>query len=128
MRDLTDVPSSAFIMRLPIKHRGTSAGHRGPRGRVHLERCGVPFLPYTEEQLAARLSIFPGCWICGGPKECTDHVKAIGIGGWDALSNIRPACKSCNASKASRWGANLAAWLVKRRELCGVPANRGLFR
>lgn len=115
-------------MRLPIKNRGTSVGSRGRKGRVHLERCGVKTLPYTEEQLAERLSIFPGCWMCGGPKECTDHVKAVGIGGWDALSNIRPACRSCNSSKAFRWGPGLYAWLIKRRALCGVPVNRGLFR
>jgi 5-methylcytosine-specific restriction endonuclease McrA len=32
-----------------------------------------------------------------------DHVKPINKGGMDCLSNIRPACESCNKSKQDRW-------------------------
>ncbi len=123
VRDLTNVPTSAFIRTIPMNQRTTSYC-RSPQT---LERNGIRTVPYTPEQLAARFSIFPGCWVCGGPKESTDHVKALGIKGWDALGNMRPICRSCNASKGCRWGANLAAWLIKRRTLCGVPVDRGLF-
>lgn len=60
-------------------------------------------LPFTAEQLAARLSMFPGCWMCGGAADQVDHVKPLVAGGWHILANLRPACGSCNASKGGRW-------------------------
>jgi 5-methylcytosine-specific restriction endonuclease McrA len=61
-------------------------------------------LPYTAEQLNARMSMFAfRCWMCGGPYEETDHVKPLIAGGPDVLANLRPACKSCNSSKGGQW-------------------------
>lgn len=119
MLDVTTIPK-----RLAIAHRGTSTS----RSTVHLARNGVGFLPYSDDQLAARLATFAGCWICGGPKQSRDHVKPLAAGGIDALCNIRPICRSCNSSKAFRWGAKLTAWLPKRRALCGVLGAVTLFR
>ena len=92
-----------------------------------LDILGIRYLPYTEQQLAARLSIFRGCWICAGPKQAIDHVKPLSLKGLDALCNIRPICHSCNSSKAKRWGPKLWAWLPKRQALCGLTGRQKLF-
>ena len=46
----------------------------------------------------------PACWICGRRVATElDHIVPLAQGG-DPFAewNLRPACKSCNASKASR--------------------------
>jgi 5-methylcytosine-specific restriction endonuclease McrA len=58
---------------------------------------------FTKEQLHLRLSMFAGCWMCGGPKESVDHVKPLSKGGAHILSNLRPSCKSCNSRKRNKW-------------------------
>lgn len=60
-------------------------------------------IPFTPAQLAARLSMFAGCWMCGGPATAVDHVKPIAKGGADILANLRPVCKPCNSSKGDKW-------------------------
>lgn len=66
-------------------------------------RKAAPTLPFTIEQLEARLSMFPGCWMCGGPIEALDHVKPIAKGGWHALMNLRGICARDNSSKGAFW-------------------------
>lgn len=71
-----------------------------------VRRKGAPTIPFTAEQLADRLSMFPGCWMCGCDRDETfhvDHVKPLSKGGWHCLSNLRPACPSCNLSKGAKW-------------------------
>lgn len=60
-------------------------------------------VPFTTEQLVQRMSMFAGCWMCGGPKEQIDHVKPLAKGGMHILSNLRPACALCNLSKKDKW-------------------------
>ncbi len=60
-------------------------------------------VPFTIAQLDARLGMWAGCWVCGGPKEAVDHVKPLARGGAHALANLRPICKPCNSSKSARW-------------------------
>lgn len=60
-------------------------------------------IPFTSAKLEARLSMFAGCWMCGGAADCVDHVKPLAKGGADTLANLRPACTPCNASKGSAW-------------------------
>lgn len=72
------------------------------RRREALKRSATT-VPFTEAQLLARMSMFRGCWMCGGPKEHVDHVKPIARGGAHMLSNLRPACRSCNLRKKDRW-------------------------
>lgn len=73
---------------------------------------------FTDDQIWARLSMFGcRCWMCGvglafredaeipahrQPGEL-DHVKPRGSGGPDLLSNIRPACPTCNRTKFNHW-------------------------
>lgn len=67
-------------------------------------RRGAPSIPFTDEQFLARMAFFGNCcWMCGGAFEQVDHVKPLARGGWHALMNLRPACRSCNASKNAAW-------------------------
>lgn len=63
----------------------------------------VGFLAFTADQLAARMSMFSGCWMCGAEATQIDHVKPLVAGGWHILANLRPACGPCNARKGGRW-------------------------
>jgi 5-methylcytosine-specific restriction endonuclease McrA len=65
---------------------------------------------FSAERLAGRLSMFGNtCWICGeeisdAPSNYSqDHVKPIHAGGAHTPANIRPAHRSCNASKSAKW-------------------------
>lgn len=60
-------------------------------------------LPFTDEQVRKRMSMFPGCWMCGGPFEHIEHVKPLAAGGPHILANLRPSCGPCNLSKGYRW-------------------------
>lgn len=71
------------------------------RRRRALERNAL-HIPFTHAALEARLSMFPGCWMCGGDADTVDHLIPIARGGPHCLSNLRPACRSCNASKGAR--------------------------
>jgi 5-methylcytosine-specific restriction endonuclease McrA len=71
--------------------------------RRRARKASVLCLPFTADQLAARLSMYPGCWMCGGLKESVDHVKPLSKGGAHILANFRPACWSCNSSKSDTW-------------------------
>lgn len=75
---------------------------------------GALTVPFSPDQLAQRLSMFAGCWICGGPKEVVDHVKPISKGGAHVLANLRPACAFCNGSKKDRWPFEPSAALAPR--------------
>ena len=70
------------------------------------KRKGAPTIPFTVEQLEARMSMFAGCWMCGDDLSNgvhVDHVKPLSRGGWHCLSNLRPSCPSCNLSKGAKW-------------------------
>lgn len=70
---------------------------------------GSAIAPFTAEQLRQRMSMYAGCWMCGGPKEHVDHVKPISKGGAHILSNLRPACRKCNLSKKDQWPLRVKA-------------------
>lgn len=58
---------------------------------------------FTSKQLAERMAYWGNCcWLCRGPYEEVDHVIALASGGAHCLSNLRPICRSCNASKGAR--------------------------
>lgn len=85
-----------FARRHPLRVKANTAKQRARRRLV-------PTVAFTVEQLAARLSMWPGCWMCGGPKESIDHVKPLAKGGAHMLGNIRPACGRCNSAKGDTW-------------------------
>lgn len=77
-------------------------------------------IPYSSKQLYQRFEEFGGCCVyCGSPENLTpDHVIPIARGGIDALSNLVPACLSCNCSKQHRdyveWFTNSAHFSIER--------------
>lgn len=72
------------------------------RNRHHPDmRCWKP--PYSDQVTAALLDgVSRTCWMCRGPATEADHIKARSLGGSDALDNLRPACRSCNARRGTR--------------------------
>jgi 5-methylcytosine-specific restriction endonuclease McrA len=54
----------------------------------------------TIQQIEARVAYYGWrCAYCGGPFEEVDHVIPLSQGGTNWLSNLRPACSSCNRRK-----------------------------
>lgn len=72
--------------------------------RWRARKLAATVAPISSAQINARMSMFGyKCWMCGGPFEHVDHVKPLSKGGLHMLCNLRPACGSCNRSKAARW-------------------------
>lgn len=96
------------------RHQDPQSAYMQTRRRMIKKRTLQP-VPFTKQQLAARLSMFANkCWMCGKSADTVDHVKPIKLGGLDCLSNLRPACRSCNASKKARWfGVRNLALFIK---------------
>lgn len=71
--------------------------------REALERAAFS-IKFTPEELSKKIQYWGDCcWMCEGPWDSLDHVKPLVKGGSHILANIRPACKSCNSSKSSKW-------------------------
>lgn len=97
-------------------------GNEKSRRRNALKRSAM-IVPFTLAQLELRLSMFPGCWMCGGPKEEVEHVKPLAKGGAHCLSNLAPACRSCNARKSDIWhGVRATIQRFRVRPLFAVQA------
>ena len=76
---------------------------RNKRARRRAIITQATIVPFTQEQLKARLSMFGNhCWMCGGPFEEIDHVIPLSKGGLHTLSNLRPSCIKCNRSKGTK--------------------------
>jgi len=68
----------------------------------------------TDEQWAALMDAWAGCAYCGSPalalqKDC---VLPISRGGRYTLTNVVPACRSCNASKCND---EVTSWLRRKK-------------
>lgn len=70
-------------------------------------------ITYSVAELEERFCIFNNsCAYCGSVARLTiDHFFPLSSGGEDAISNIVPACASCNCSKRS---SNPVAWYTSR--------------
>jgi len=68
----------------------------------------------TPTQWAALLEAWGGCAYCGaaGPGLQKDCLLPISRGGRYTLSNVVPACRSCNASKCN---TEVTTWLRRKR-------------
>lgn len=74
----------------------------GQRRRARMR--GSTVARFSQESLLDRMAYFGNkCYMCGGPFEHIDHVKPLSKGGPHMLSNLRPACRSCNCSKGQKW-------------------------
>ena len=88
--------------------RRTAAYKAASKKRKAILRAAAAALPFTADQLDARMSVFGHrCAYCGGPFEHVDHVIPVSRGGLHCLSNLRPACAPCNLSKGAK---RLAEW------------------
>lgn len=89
-----------------VAYSKTEAGLHVSREKKRKKRANLRaglVIPFTSAQLAARMAMFSGCWMCGGAWDTVDHVKPIAKGGAHILANLRPACRSCNSSKNAHW-------------------------
>jgi 5-methylcytosine-specific restriction endonuclease McrA len=76
----------------------------------------APTIEFTADELFQRFAYFGHCcWICGteAVPMTADHVKPLSKGGWHCLSNIRPACKSCNSRKRDKWPINISLGSIR---------------
>lgn len=81
------------------------------RAVKHATRVTTYHLPV--ELLHAKVAYWGDrCWVCRGVWTEYDHHKPLSKGGCHLVANIRPICRSCNASKKDRWP--LTDWLAKR--------------
>lgn len=101
--------------RLKLWMRANPAAVKAMRSRREARVRGAACVPFTADQLAARVAFFGGrCWMCRGPYEHLDHVKPISKGGAHMLANLRPACASCNSSKRDKWDGPSWASTLRR--------------
>jgi 5-methylcytosine-specific restriction endonuclease McrA len=78
--------------------------YRAIQARRRARRRDATVVRFTREQILAKVAYWGGrCWICGGSYEVIDHVKPLARGGAHMLSNLRPACRTCNLSKGGKW-------------------------
>jgi hypothetical protein len=67
----------------------------------------------TDEQWHALMDAWAGCAYCGGQDALQkDCMLPISVGGRYTLSNVVPACRSCNASKCN---TEVTAWLRRKK-------------
>ena len=73
------------------------------RIRCHKRRAAIQADTYTVAEWLNTVNLFDNaCAYCGAKRNLTmDHVIPIKSGGRNILSNIVPACKSCNSRKNS---------------------------
>ncbi len=73
----------------------------GARRRARKRECVS--IPYSSEELSEKFTEFDGCAYCGAKGQLQiDHFIPIFLKGDDAIHNIVPACRFCNASKKNK--------------------------
>jgi len=76
----------------------------GRKRRARIRR--VQIVPITPAQIYALYAAHPTCAYCGvlltKNIRTLDHIIALARGGPHALSNLIPACKTCNSTKGSK--------------------------
>jgi 5-methylcytosine-specific restriction endonuclease McrA len=67
----------------------------------------------SDAQWKALVAAWGGCAYCGDPEQSLekDCMLPIANGGRYTLSNVVPACRSCNASK---WNIEVTTWLRRK--------------
>lgn len=95
--------AAQLIERDRIRNRDQADERRVGRRVSSAKRRGVVIVDFTADELVQRLSMFPGCWVCGGTPTEVDHVKPLAAGGLHGLANMRPICGPCNRRKSAKW-------------------------
>lgn len=92
----------------PEKHRLAEQ-----RRRARLRDSCSPGV--TPEQWAERVRLFAGCCAyCHRPADTVDHCIPISRGGKDIITNVVPACRSCNSSKRDKTPSEWRAYRAQR--------------
>lgn len=77
--------------------------NRGYAHRRRARQVAAQVIDLSPELVAQRMSMFAGCWMCGGSWTEVEHVKPLAKLGPHILANLRPACGPCNRSKGATW-------------------------
>lgn len=88
-----------WFERDPEERATRSRGYRNSR-RARLVAAEVAG-PVSAKAYRAVLASGP-CVYCAARATDVDHVRPLAAGGWEHVSNLVPACKSCNSSKGPR--------------------------
>ncbi|GAA1980815.1 HNH endonuclease signature motif containing protein [Isoptericola halotolerans] len=93
---------------------GASAATRARYAKRRQRRLGRVENDLSAAQWAALVSAWGGCAYCGGSGTALqkDCVLPISRGGRYTLTNVVPACRSCNASKLN---SEVSGWLRRKR-------------
>lgn len=95
---------------------------KSPNGRIHRTignhrrraRMVQAAGQYSTAQFKDRWDYYGGrCWMCSGSADGMDHVKPLSRGGSNWPSNLRPACRPCNARKGTK---EATEWLQRPRK------------
>lgn len=112
-------PDSGYLAR--SRYRLTPKGKiRNQRRKLILSERTIPF---SEEDKKKRWAYFGDrCVYCGDSESILtdDHTKPLSKGGWHCLSNLRPACISCNSSKKDSWTGVESRMFVTKKIREGV--------
>jgi len=77
---------------------------QGRKRRARIRRVQIE--PITTKQIESLYASHPHCAYCPAlltkANRTLDHIKALARGGAHILSNLIPACKSCNSKKGSK--------------------------
>jgi len=84
------------------------------RGALVKEPDHMPREHTTNDKEYARnrrilLADNPPCTYCGRLADTADHIMPHALGGSNDLSNLTPACRSCNSSRGAKLGNRLRA-------------------
>lgn len=91
-----------------------SGSRRARAARRRQRRVRLADNDLTEVQWSALVAAWGGCAYCGAEEGSLqrDCVQAISRGGRYTVSNVVPACASCNASKCN---AEVTGWMRRKR-------------
>lgn len=87
--------------------------NRGYAHRRRARKASALLAEITPQLLAARMSMFSGCWMCGKAWSEVEHVKPLDKDGPHILANLRPACGPCNRRKGCTWRG--VGWAISLR-------------
>jgi 5-methylcytosine-specific restriction endonuclease McrA len=102
LRKMRSMEIRGLLQRVPPQRRPSHV----PTWHIRAPHETDPILEAPAVDAASvrsKATMWPGCWICGGPKDAIDHVKPRARGGAHLLCNLRPICTGCNSAKGSRW-------------------------
>lgn len=122
-RDIARASCRAWYAANKAKHKAISIAcraakpdlyallHRNSSHRRRARQNGATMHKFSAADIALRVAAFGDkCAYCGADWAHLDHVKPLFLGGPHCLSNLRPACVTCNSKKHAKPALQ---WLAK---------------